>query len=735
MSKETLGRASITPLEPVTAGSHGCWRLTYNVGASGITINGGIRVGTDSDTDWAPPQFHDPKAPDFTTVTTIGRARLRVQREGGQSWQLKITMYDHPLLQGDRITIVFGDRASGSIGSRAQTFAEERRYFRVEVDSSGNGVFTEIPDPPHLRVVGNQILRLSVVTPSTVAVGKPFPVVVRAFDSYGNPSFQYDGKISFSSEPEGLFLPENCLFQSSDHGVHRFDSVQASREGLYRITVCDETRRLQAASNPLLVTNKQEAHSLYWGDMHGQVRLADKIPEYFRFARDISALDFAGHQRNDRETTDSDWEKTKKAVKEFHSSRFVVLPGYEWSGQTPVGGDHNIYFLDEDQPLRRSGHDLVEDKSDAGIDLTHINKVYQEFRGRNALIIPHVGGRPANLTFHDPELEPAIEVHSAHGTFEWFLKEALERGYKVGFVAGSDDYKLRLGSAYPGFDDRRFTRGGLTAIYASDLTRESIFEALKARKCYGTTGERILLKVHADGHPIGDEYTIDKPPEIHVHAIGTNALERVELYRGLEEVCSAPELSSLIPSNRVKVTWRGASRRMPYSGVLWRGELKVENGSLNSLEYMPLDRPDEQFFDVSEESFRWETYTCGDQDGASFEVLGDDAELVISCSCIPTESATIGGRTRQCAPLNQEDELHLRFRVSELGLKPNVTQIGPVNRTLSIQKLPEGKGSREISFRYIDKIPSLGTNAYWVRVVQSDGEMAWSSPIFANRVK
>ena len=734
-SQEAQGRATLTPLDPVTAGHHGSWRLIYTVGSSGIAINGGITVGTDSDTDWAPPQFRDPRAPDYTTIATSGKARMSPLLEGGQSWQLKITVHDNPLLQEDRIIIVFGDRASGSTGSRAQTFSEERRHFCVEVDPSGSGVFTEVPEPPHLRIVGDQVRRLSALVPSTVTVGRPFSMVVRALDTYGNTSPQYDGKITFSSEPEGLCLPEDHIFSTTERGVHRFDSIQASRESLYRITIRDEARRLQAESNPLLATDRPEQYALYWGDMHGQVRLADKIPEYFRFARDVSALDFAGHQRNDRETTNSDWEKTKKAVREPQSPSFVVLPGYEWSGQTPVGGDHNIYFLDEEQPLRRSGHDLIEEKSDSITDLPHINDVYQAYRGRKAIIVPHVGGRPANLTFHNAELEPVIEIHSAHGTFEWFLKEALERGYKVGFVAGSDDYKLRLGGAYPGFDDRRFTRGGLTAVYASDLTRESIFEALKGRRCYGTTGERILLKVLADGHPIGDEYTIDRPPEIQVYAIGTNALERVELYRGTEEVYSAPELSSLTPSNTVKVAWRGASRRMPYSGVLWRGKLRVEKGSLNSFKYMPLDRPDEQFFDVSEKGFSWETYTCGDQDGASFKVLGEDSELVISCSSIPTESATVGGRTRQCASLNQDDELLLRFRVSELGLRPTVTQIGPVDRALSVQKLPEEIGFREVSFKHVDNAPRLGTNAYWVRVVQSDGEMAWSSPIFADRVQ
>ena len=41
-----------------------------------------------------------------------------------------------------------------------------------------------------------------------------------------------------------------------------------------------------------------------------------------------------------------------------------------------------------------------------------------------------------SLNSHDPELEPLVEVYSEWGEFEWFLREALEKGYQVGFTAG-----------------------------------------------------------------------------------------------------------------------------------------------------------------------------------------------------------------------------------------------------------------------------------------------------------
>ena len=91
-----------------------------------------------------------------------------------------------------------------------------------------------------------------------------------------------------------------------------------------------------------------------------------------------------------------------------------------------------------------------------------------------------------------PRTGTLIEVYSEWGEFEWFLREALEKGYQVGFTAGSDDHKGRPGAAPPGSGSFG-VYGGLTCIYASELTREGLWEALKARRCYGTTGQRILL--------------------------------------------------------------------------------------------------------------------------------------------------------------------------------------------------------------------------------------------------
>ena len=57
--------------------------------------------------------------------------------------------------------------------------------------------------------------------------------------------------------------------------------------------------------------------------------------------------------------------------------------------------------------------------------------------------------RTADLRWHEPTLERLIEVHSTHATSEWFLMEALQRGYRMGVTAGSDSVDGRPGASHP----------------------------------------------------------------------------------------------------------------------------------------------------------------------------------------------------------------------------------------------------------------------------------------------
>src|SRR5690606_30832950 len=145
--------------------------------------------------------------------------------------------------------------------------------------------------------------------------------------------------------------------------------------------------------------------------------------------------------------TDDNWQEVQRVTRAFHEpGRFVPFLGYEWSGITSVGGDHNIYYLGDEGTLHQTAQWLVDDDSTPAGVRYPLARLWETFAGRSdVMAVPHVGGRPGNLALSDPAFCPVIEIHSHHGTFEWFAAEAIRRGLRVGFIAGSDDHTGRPG--------------------------------------------------------------------------------------------------------------------------------------------------------------------------------------------------------------------------------------------------------------------------------------------------
>src|ERR1043166_8157865 len=70
-----------------------------------------------------------------------------------------------------------------------------------------------------------------------------------------------------------------------------------------------------------------------------------------------------------------------------------------------------------------------------------------------------------------------------------------------------------------------FYTGGLVAVHTEGRTRDQIWQALKRREVYGTSGEHTLLWFDALGAngevaPMGSEVTVDGVPHFRVRAVG-----------------------------------------------------------------------------------------------------------------------------------------------------------------------------------------------------------------------
>lgn len=706
------GWAEIDPAAPIVAGSVGTWRITYHVGRYGVDDGGVVKFAWRDVSDWAAPQFESPSAPEYATVSTTGPASLRASFEKQRytrPWRLCVTVdvFDDSLTEGDSITLTLGDTSGGSLGSRAQTFCKEAFEFRVAVDWCGTWVYTEVPSPK-IPIVSGPAHRLVVLGPSETTPDEEGWVGVKAEDLWGNPSTGYNGTVQIDAG--GLTgLPETYQFQSRDRGVRRFEGVKAPKVGIYRVKATDSANGLDAEGNPLRCVEDRSGHQPFWGDLHGQSEETvgtNPVSSYFRFAREAALVDFAGHQGNDFQITKAVWKEIKaQANTQYDPGRFVTFVGYEWSANTPLGGDHNVYYPGEDGPLHRSSHVLIPDKSDIDTDCTHVTELYATLRGKDVLLLPHVGGRYANLNWHDPELEPLVEVYSEWGEFEWFLREALEKGYRVGFTAGSDDHKGRPGAAPPGSGSFG-VYGGLTCIYATELTRAGLWEALKARRCYGTTGQRILLEVTADGKPMGSALHASEPPEIAVKVIGSAPIERIDIFRGLKQIYTFPQTTERA-EDQIRVAWSGQRIRARNRLVRWDGNLEIDRGQILEAKGYAFDTPAEGIEMVTERSVSWKSVTTGDADGVVLKLNAPGETVLDFRTAVLTRTVTL----------------------QEMSESPVAVDAGGIDMKVVFEGLPLGVG-REVAFTFQEAALPAGCHPYWVRVLQTDGAKAWASPIY-----
>ena len=718
------GTADIHPSNDVAVASYGTWTLTYTVGVHGIDQGGCIKVAWRHASNWGRPQTQDPSAPDYLTAHTSGTARLSVRFDSRgyiRPWSPAVVadVLAGSLKRGDKITIVYGDRSGGGPGSRVQTLPEETFEFKVLVDCFGTGQLVQLSASPAMRVVGGEAYSLIALAPSQAVAGEPVSILVKAADLYGNPSPTYAGEITFLSDDAEASLPESYTFTSEDAGVHRCDGIVFNALGIHSFNICDEQAGFSAVSNPVLCYREKSPLKLLWGDLHGQTESTigtGSLSEYFRYGRDAAGLDFLSHAGNDFQITKEHYEQTQQTVKEFHEpGRFVTFLGYEWSGTTPAGGDHNVYFLNDDQPIHRSSHWQVADKSDEDSDRCSIDKLVETFKGRNdVLIIPHIGGRRANLDFHNATLMPFIEMASVHGRFEWFAKEALERGLKVGFVGGSDDHSGKPGTAEPtwyNLPGRGFpVRGGLMGVYAATLTREALWEAFDRRHCYATTGERIVLKVASGRYIMGDEYATGRPPTLSVEAVGTVPLDTIEIIRGSEVIYTYPPLdvASAVPS-RLKIVWSGASGKGRGRQTVWDGELSIDKGRIVAESDYASNLSWQGITDRNEKSVKWRSTTSGDYKGIIVDLdVPEDAVMTLSAGPV-----TLSFAMKEIQPVK-------------------IIEAGGIEQRVVISRVPQGEPSSNATFKYTDNAVQKGLNAYWVKVTQNDGGMAWSSPIFIN---
>ncbi|MDP6446233.1 MAG: DUF3604 domain-containing protein, partial [Pirellulaceae bacterium] len=393
--------------------------------------------------------------------------------------------------------------------------------------------------------------------------------------------------------------------------------------------------------------------------------------------------------------------------------KFVALPGWEWSGNTGLGGDRNVFFLKEGGPISRSSRALVdncESKDDCSDDVESLFKTLSKC-GRDVMVVPHVGGRYADLDRHDAALEPVVEVHSAWGTFEWMLEDAFRNGYKIGIVANSDGHKGRPGASYPGASTFG-SLGGLTCVLSEGLDRQSVWDAYQDRRVYATTGNRLLLDVSTNrGDPMGAIVPLraGEAPKFRVRVAATAAIERIEIRNAMRVLKTVRTYTAADLTSRLKVLWQGAEVRGRGRQVTWDGKLQLSGASVRDWQPINFWNSEKPCRQVGRRELQWEAITTGGVCGVIVELARSGGQLQVSTA-----------------------QKSFSAEIDKLGVRGRSYGVGGVGKRISAYRLPPAGGPREIEFTWKPAAKHLhsGSNPIYVCVVQEDGHMAWSSPIY-----
>jgi len=355
------------------------------------------------------------------------------------------------------------------------------------------------------------------------------------------------------------------------------------------------------------------AYQLYWGDIHNHCGISyghGSLEDALKRARE--QLDFCsvtGHAFWPDMPTDRSeyeriidyhtegfrklargWKDVLEAFERYNEpGRFVTFTSYEW--HSCAYGDHCVYYPGAGGPL---------------VTAPTVQELRDKVKQRSGLVVPHHIGYPRgyrgiNWEHFDETMSPFVEVFSMHGCSESdtapypmlhtmgprdygsTAEFGFKQGRRFGLVASTDHH-----SAYPGsWGDGRM------AVYATELTREAIWDAFLKRRTYAVTGDKIKARFSVNDATLGEKIEGKGEREIAWEVEACDFLDEVEVVKNgrvLRCFTGTDVPSDLTTKHtkytkevraKVRIEW-GWGRKE--NEVRWDGELSISEGRILSVE-------------------------------------------------------------------------------------------------------------------------------------------------------
>jgi hypothetical protein len=478
----------------------------------------------------------DVEAMAFTRDLNRGNSKSSAQRF------FVIDFLEGQVAKGDELLIKWGYTRDGfGIGTRVTTLVLEKefyntiyvRYFKdgsiglPDLGRSFKGYERPVPDTEisvKFRILPREPEKMRLIRTAKNAR-------LSVLDRFSNICSVENIRDFINEEPEGYY---------NSFGVYELSSPAV------HIT----SKTLPFYATPV-TTNVFEGKNIYFGDLHvhssasvdciERERLDIDAEMSFEYAKNVRGLDFLAitdhhkpYEEERRKISKEHWEKLNEAVERYSKDgEFLGFAGFEFKcnrGDTVVVFNEKVKYEDINNSHLKS-----------------IENLWSYFRDKNFITIPHMhdpGSLPLSQWKCCPYkgVEPILEIYSCIGNYEdhnalerglpeywtsqsrwdrngrYFIKE----GYHYGFICNSDGHKGHPGSS------------GLTAVYAEELTKDAIFEAIRNRNVYGTTNARIRLLFTINGKLMGSVLPNAVKKDIHISVKGERNFKAVDIIKNGE---------------------------------------------------------------------------------------------------------------------------------------------------------------------------------------------------------
>ena len=306
------------------------------------------------------------------------------------------------------------------------------------------------------------------------------------------------------------------------------------------------------------------------------------------------------------------------------------------------------------------------------------------------------------------------------------MQYGLSEGHIFGVIANTDHHH-----AHPGSYGH-----GKTAVWAKDLTRNSIWEAIQNRRTYAVTGDKIELQFSVNKAPMGSIIESDKKRIIDASVVGGTAIDYVDIIKNnkLLKRYSPDHFKPQALSQTIKTKlYLEMGWGHDYDYYHWKTEFGISEGKIINVE--------SRFRGMAKFS-------------SHLAKSGVTKEKILSkWNYIDNKNIFVEAETWGNTSYEINTSQGVRIEV-EMPASANVTlNINGSNKTIPIKNLLEGSVAEMVSNEMevpawkLHKAPlpheynwsfsfedssndESDSDFYYLRVRQMNDQWAWSSPVF-----